>query len=129
MREGHRHAAGKVIAEMERWCGRQAHDGMQHTERTGNFCAAVYEHDTNRSLEALLHTHVVIFNLTRAANGKHYGQEFRELMDRSKYLTQVYNNALAAWEVDHGADLTFDQYGGRSCSSSRKKSGKPPLTS
>jgi conjugative relaxase-like TrwC/TraI family protein len=109
--EGHRVAASKVTDEMERLIGRQAHDGKNHVERTGLMAAALYEHDTNRCLEPHVHTHVVILNMTRGSNGKDYAIEFRELISRSNYLTQVYNNALGEWAARHGADVTYDEHG------------------
>jgi conjugative relaxase-like TrwC/TraI family protein len=111
LRECHRRAALKALEEMERLTGRQAHNRRDHVEVTGNACVGVWEHDTNRSLEAHLHTHQIFLNMTRAANGKDYAIEFREFLDRHRYLTMVYNDELATQALNLGVELVQDQYG------------------
>jgi conjugative relaxase-like TrwC/TraI family protein len=111
VRGWHRQATEKMLREMERITGRQAHNGRDHVELTGNFCAALYEHNSNRCLEPHLHTHAIIFNATRDANGKDYAVEFRQYMDQCRYLTEVYNDELAAQALAHGVELVKDQHG------------------
>src|SRR5260370_5683176 len=109
--EWHNRAMDKMRAEMEAITGRQIHNGQEHVIRTGNFCAAVYQHNTNRCLEPHLHDHTIIFNMTQDKNGKTYAIEFREYMDQCGYLTEVYRDCLAAEAKAYGLELTIDQYG------------------
>jgi conjugative relaxase-like TrwC/TraI family protein len=109
--ECHNRAVAKMRAEMEAITGRQAHNGREHVIRTGNFCAAGYQHNTNRCLEPHLHDHTVIFNMTQDENGKSYAIEFAEYMNQCGYLTEVYRDCLAAEARGYGVELMVDQYG------------------
>ena len=111
IRQWHREACAHQRQELEALTGRQAHNGTDHVERTGNFCAAVYEHTSNRSLEADLHDHTVIANVTRSANGQDYAIEFGEYFNNSRYLTAVYRNKLASLAKAQGSELYWDKYG------------------
>jgi conjugative relaxase-like TrwC/TraI family protein len=86
----HRQAKEKVKGEFYRIVGRQAHNGVEHLERTGNLAGVEYEHDTNRCMEVQTHTHLILWNVSRSENGKLYAIDFREFMDQSPYLTAIY---------------------------------------
>jgi hypothetical protein len=107
----HRIATNKVVAEIERIVGRQAHNGKEHLERTGNMAAAVYEHDSSRCQEAQLHSHVVVMNVTRSANGRRYAIDFREFMDQSDYLTAIYWDEMARQAREAGLHITVGEHG------------------
>ena len=101
---------------MEAITGRQIHNGQEHVIRTGNFCAAVYQHNTNRCLEPHLHDHTIIFNMTQDKNGKSYAIEFREYMDQCGYLTAVYRDSFGRGSQSLRSGLTIDEYGAPSSS-------------
>jgi len=61
IRNWHDKAVKKAIKEMELYTARQDHL-YSDIDRTGEFCAAHFKHDANRSLEPQLHDHIVIFN-------------------------------------------------------------------
>ena len=103
----HRRAVEKVKAELVRLVGRQAHNGTDHLEYTNNFVAVQYRHDTNRCFEVQGHDHIILFNITRSANGKYYAIDFREIYDWSKYLTAVYRDELVRLAVADGFNVTL----------------------
>lgn len=111
VREWHDRATKKAIAEMERMTGiRNPEDGDAQA-LTGRFCAAHYRHDANRNLEPQLHDHVVVFNMTPFKDKGHYAVEARIWMDRCRYLTAVYRDALAHEAREAGFDVSLDKYG------------------
>jgi conjugative relaxase-like TrwC/TraI family protein len=109
--EWHRSAVAKVQGQIELDAGRQAHNGRQHVELTQNIVGAAYEHDASRAQEAQIHTHNVVFNLTKAQNGKVYALEFREFYDRSKFYTAIYRDELARCAREAGLPLIVDEHG------------------
>jgi conjugative relaxase-like TrwC/TraI family protein len=107
----HRKAVAKVQAELERIVGRQAHNKKEHLERTRNLSGVAYEHDSNRCQEVQLHTHLILWNVSRAENGKLYAIDYREFMDQSPYLTAVYRDELARAAIADGLNITFGEHG------------------
>jgi conjugative relaxase-like TrwC/TraI family protein len=107
----HRQATQKVIGELHRIVGRQANNGKEHLERTGNLAGVGYEHDSNRCQEAQLHTHLIIWNASRSSNGKLYAIDYREFMDQSPYLTAVYRDELARGALADGLNITIGEHG------------------
>ncbi len=107
----HRAAKDKVKAEFYRIVGRQAHNRMEHLEYTGKLAGVEYEHDTNRCMEVQVHTHLILWNVTRSVNGKLYAIDFREFMDQSPYLTAIYRDELARLALADGFHITIGKYG------------------
>jgi conjugative relaxase-like TrwC/TraI family protein len=76
--------------------------------------AAVFRHGESRALDPHLHSHAFVFNVTQTDSGRLLALESSGLFERTKYLTEVYRNALAR-EVqslgygierrDHGFEL------------------------
>ena len=79
-------------------------DGHTHEVKTGNCCAAEFEHYTNRNNDLDLHTHVVIENMT-VHNGKIYSVDFRGLMNEQKEVGLVYRQYLAQALQREGYEL------------------------
>lgn len=69
-------------------------DGKTYEIKTGNCCAAEFEHYTSRNNDLDLHTHVVIENMT-VFNGKIYSIEFGDIMKDQKEVGLVYRQYLA----------------------------------
>ncbi len=91
----------------------QARLGDHPAEATGEWVAARFEHDSARPVEGYaapqLHTHVVVFNVTRTADGDLRPIQPRELYKSQQYATAVYRAELASrltalgYAVDRGA--------------------------
>jgi conjugative relaxase-like TrwC/TraI family protein len=67
-------------------------------KQTGNLAIALFLHDTSRDLDPNLHTHAVILNGTKDANGNYRALYTEELYAHRKLLDDIYLNELA-----HGA--------------------------
>src|SRR5436190_88502 len=86
--------------------------GDQQPETTGNFVAALFEHDSARPVNGYaapqLHTHAVVFNLTETGDGTLRPLQPRELYRTQQYATAVYRSELAArltalgYEIERG---------------------------
>jgi conjugative relaxase-like TrwC/TraI family protein len=111
VRESHCIAVAAALHELEPFV--QAHcRGNRPRESTGNWVAAVFEHDSARPVNGYaaphLHSHVVIFNLTRTARGEICPLESLELFRSRAYVTAVYRSVFArsvrqlGYEVEHG---------------------------
>ncbi|MBP9483436.1 MAG: relaxase domain-containing protein [Negativicutes bacterium] len=73
---------------------RVTENGKTHEVKTGNLCAAEFEHYTSRNNDLDLHTHVVIENMT-IHNGKLYSIDFRNIMSDQKEIGLIYRQNLA----------------------------------
>ena len=78
------------------------------TERTGTLVVATYRHSTNREAEPQLHTHAVIANATRDADGQWRSLESRPLYRLQIEAGEVYRNELArsARELGYAIERT-----------------------
>lgn len=89
---------------------RQGGDVYEHA-LTRNLLAAVFRHETSRSLDPQLHSHVVALNATRRSDGQWRSLESRHLYALQKEAGLVYRQALSAslrqlgYELEvHGSD-------------------------
>jgi conjugative relaxase-like TrwC/TraI family protein len=99
LRIAHEQAVAVAFGELERFAGhRIAHDGVDKpssTASTGNLVAACFTHDSSRELDAQLHTHHVVANATRAADGRWLALDNRDMYRAVGYAGRVYQNELA----------------------------------
>ena len=95
--EGHRRAAEKAFAELERFAATRANTGLeQHNRVTGNVCAARFSHTASRALDPQLHEHNVTVNGTYdAASGQWRAMTEKEMLGAVRYAGKVYQNELA----------------------------------
>jgi conjugative relaxase-like TrwC/TraI family protein len=99
-----RHAAATRIRE----------DGKVERHQTGNLVVASFRHDTSRAQDPQLHTHNVIMNATRDANGNWRSLEPRALYQLQKSIGAVYRQELAmgvralGYEIEVGKDSLFE---------------------
>lgn len=99
-----RHAAATRIRE----------DGTVERHQTGNFVVASFRHDTSRARDPQLHTHNVIMNLTRDADGTWRSLEPRALYQLQKAIGAIYRQELAigvrklGYEIEPGKDSLFE---------------------
>jgi conjugative relaxase-like TrwC/TraI family protein len=98
VREAHRESVAAALEWLE--CHVQARLHGSAAETTRNWVAAVFEHDSARPVRGYaapqLHTHVVLFNLTQAADGRIRPLQPRELYRSQQYMTALYGSELAA---------------------------------
>jgi conjugative relaxase-like TrwC/TraI family protein len=97
VRRAHEASVGVALDELERYVS--ARLGNHPAEATGRWVAARFEHDSARPVEGYaapqLHTHVVVFNLTRTESGEIRPLQPRELYKTQQYATAVYRAELA----------------------------------
>jgi conjugative relaxase-like TrwC/TraI family protein len=78
-------------------------------ETTGEWIAATFEHDSARPVDGYaapqLHTHVVVFNMTRRANGEIRALQPRELFNTQSYANAVYHAELASRVIPLGFEI------------------------
>jgi conjugative relaxase-like TrwC/TraI family protein len=108
VREAHRHAVSAALQELEPYV--QARLGGHLTpEPTGNWVAAKFEHDSARPVNGYaapqLHTHVVVFNLTRTQAGNVRPIQPQELYRSQQFATAVYRAELAERLEDLGYEI------------------------
>ncbi len=61
-----------------------------------NIVAALFRHDTSRNLDPQLHTHAVLANMVRGADGKWRSMANEGLYAKQKLIGMLYRNELAA---------------------------------
>src|SRR5437867_2442213 len=111
VREAHRESVRVALNELEPYVQARL-GGNLRPETTGNFVAALFEHDSARPVNGYaapqLHTHTVVFNLTETADGDVRPLQPRELYRTQRYATAVYRSELAArltalgYEIERG---------------------------
>jgi conjugative relaxase-like TrwC/TraI family protein len=108
VREAHRGSVRVALNELEPYVQARL-GGNRRPETTGNFVAALFEHDSARPVNGYaapqLHTHAVIFNLTETADGTVRPLQPRELYRTQQYATAVYRSELAARLTALGYDI------------------------
>lgn len=114
LRKLHQEAVNKTVSYLEENYAktRIKSEGKTHEVKTGNICAAEFEHQTSRNNDLDVHTHVVVFNAT-VHNEKLYSVEFGSLLRDQKEVGLVYRQNLAAALQREGyeLELTDKKYG------------------
>ncbi len=96
LREAHEKASTAAFAELEQFAGRQTGNGKNRTlETTGNLVAAKFTHDASRELDAQLHSHFVVANVTRGQDGKMYALGEADMCRAIRYAGKIYQNEMA----------------------------------
>jgi len=93
----HANAVKIALAELEQFASARLRRGKRNADRrTGNFVAALFQHETSRALDPHLHTHCIIFNATydNAENRWKALQNFG-MLGAQKYAENVYYHELA----------------------------------
>jgi conjugative relaxase-like TrwC/TraI family protein len=118
VREAHDCAVERALGYLEREAclARRGHGGREHVRGDG-FVAAAFRHRASRASDPLLHTHVVVGNLTRGPDGRWTALDGRLLYRHAKTAGVLYQAELRGelvrrlgvefGPVEHGcADLT-----------------------
>jgi conjugative relaxase-like TrwC/TraI family protein len=88
--------------------------GNVERQQTDNLVVASFRHDTSRAQDPQLHTHNVIMNATRDADGNWRSLEPRALYQLQKAIGAVYRQELAVnvrglgYEIEAGKDSLFE---------------------
>lgn len=98
VRAAHEASVTVALDELERWVqARISNTGPAVT--TGNFAAVKFAHDSSRPVDGYaapqVHTHVVVFNMTRTQDGQVRPLQTLELLKSQQYITAVYRSELA----------------------------------
>jgi conjugative relaxase-like TrwC/TraI family protein len=100
VREAHRESVNETLKEFEKYLQARG-GGDKPAITTGKMIAAQFEHTssrpdrTNGYAASQLHTHVVIFNMTQAEDGKVRSVQPLELYRSQQYATALYRAHLA----------------------------------
>ncbi|MBI5426456.1 MAG: relaxase domain-containing protein [Opitutae bacterium] len=111
----HETAVRKALHELESFARHQTGRGLNKRHvASGGIAAAVFRHGESRALDPHLHSHSFVFNVTASETGRLMALESSAIFENTRYLTEVYRNALAR-EVqrlgyaierrDHGFEL------------------------
>ena len=97
IKEAHRAAVTTALEALERYTQARM-GGNKEAETTGKFIAAKFEHDTARPVDGYaapqLHTHVIIFNVTKRADGSTRALQERAFFESQNFATAVYQATL-----------------------------------
>ena len=106
LRKAHEEAVRVAFRELEQFASRQKNTlTARDWEFTGNLCAAAFTHDASCALDPQLHTHFVIANATRSAEGRWYALEECHIYKAVRYAGKVYQNELAAAVRKRGYEI------------------------
>jgi conjugative relaxase-like TrwC/TraI family protein len=105
--EGHDQAMRAVVRHIEEHAAitRVKQDGVTSKVTTDNLTCAAFRHSTSRAKDPNLHTHLVVLNATRDANGQLRALETKALFGIQKELDTIYKNELARYAREAGYDV------------------------
>ncbi len=112
-REAHDAAVEQAMGYMERQAckARRGRDGVVQVEGSG-FVAAAFRHRVSRAEDPLLHTHVVLGNLTQGPDGRWTALDARHLYRHAKAAGYLYQAALREELTERlGVDWTLVEKG------------------
>jgi len=86
-------------------------DGVTRLEFTRSAAIAQFEHATSRAGDPDLHSHVVVLNLTRRADGQWRSVENAEMFKEQRLMYETYLSELAKGAKDLGYGITIGKHG------------------
>jgi conjugative relaxase-like TrwC/TraI family protein len=114
VREAHRESVGVALDELERYTQSRI-GGNFPAVSTGEWIVAKFEHDTARPVDGYaspqLHTHCVLFNVTRTEDGQTRALQPLEIFRSQQYATAIYRSELASRLQRLGFELDQGRYG------------------
>src|ERR1051326_3350768 len=95
--KSHHRALQEALREFERFAaGRIRTNHRRDQQVTGNVVAAMFTHDSSRSLDPHLHTHCIVFNATfDESEGRWKALENYEMLRARKFIENLYYHELA----------------------------------
>jgi conjugative relaxase-like TrwC/TraI family protein len=91
--DAHDKAVSKALAELERHAQAWVHGGRD-VVTTGNVIAASFRHETSRALDPQLHSHCVLMNITRRADGEWRAVDGRGIFKAQRLANEIYQAEL-----------------------------------
>ena len=93
----HETAVTEALRELESFAAHQDGRGINKRYVTsGQIAGAVFRHGESRALDPHLHSHAFVFNVVQSrSNSRLLALESSHIFERTRYLTEVYRNALA----------------------------------
>ena len=93
----HEAAVTEALRELETFAAHQQGRRInKHYVTSGQIAAAIFRHGESRALDPHLHSHAFVFNVVQSgSNSRLLALESSNIFERSRYLTEVYRNALA----------------------------------
>ncbi len=114
VREAHRGSVDVALDELERYTQSRI-GGNSPSVTTGEWIVAKFEHDTARPVDGYaapqLHSHCVLFNITRTEDGKTRALQPLEIFRCQQYATAIYRSELALRLRRMGYEIDQGQYG------------------
>src|SRR6266540_2540637 len=109
VRDSHAHALAAALGYLERHAvvARRGHGGQQLVRGNG-FIAAVFPHRTSRAGDPLLHSHVLVANLTRGPDGHWTALDGRALYAQAKTAGYLYQ-AVLRHELTRQLGVTWER--------------------
>jgi len=94
--QAHNRAVRLALREFEAFAATRVRvSGAQRDRLTGNFAAALFTHDTSRTLDPHLHTHCIVFNATfDAIENRWKALQNHELLRARKFAENAYYHEL-----------------------------------
>jgi conjugative relaxase-like TrwC/TraI family protein len=97
VREAHREAVVRTLDHLERYTQARI-GGSNPPQTTEKWITATFEHDTARPVEGYpaphLHTHAIVFNMTKDADGQHRSLQPYEFFRAQAMATAIYQSEL-----------------------------------
>jgi conjugative relaxase-like TrwC/TraI family protein len=110
--QAHDHAVTAAIRAAEaKALARRKVAGKSQIESTGNLIVAKFRHETSRERDPQLHTHAVVMNLTRRADGEWRALKNDEIVKSVKYLGAIYRAELATELQRLGYQIRHERQG------------------
>lgn len=127
----HDMAVKQSLALMQQFVAtRKKHRGLSMRERTGTLVAATFRHELSRAQDPQLHTHAIVLNLTRRADGEWRALSNEDMLRNVRVVGAFYRATLAAelqalgyrlretrqggWELAHVPDEAIQHFSQRS---------------
>jgi len=85
--------------------------GAMRLEFTRSAVIAQFEHMTSRAGDPDLHSHVVVLNVTRRADGQWRSVENAEIFKEQRLMYEIYLSELAKGAKDLGYDIAIGKHG------------------
>ena len=99
----------KALQELETFAGaRVRKGGAMENRNTENILAGIFQHDTSRALDPMIHSHCVIFNTTYdPVENKWKALEKGEMLKSIRYIHKVYEHELCRGLQSLGYEVEF----------------------